>query len=255
MKKYISFSGGVESTTMCVLFGGNADAIFCDTGYEHRKLHEHIQRVIRKVQAIHPKFKLITVRANVKVNGIYTDSLRKYIELSKFYPSYLSRYCTRMFKIEPIDNFLIDKGMAELMIGLNADEGERTGNHGNLANVKYSYPLLENGITRQACIDILNKTDIYPNYPVYMSRGGCVGCFFKSKKEFKAMAVLNEPEFDMVMELEELIQDERGKYFRIRKDMPPLRELKAEAKATLFKPEEMYLQEEVYTPCGVFCHR
>jgi len=255
MKKYISFSGGVESTTMCVLFGGSADAIFCDTGYEHRKLHEHIQRVIRKVQAIHPKFKLITVRANAKVNGIYTDSLRKYIELSKFYPSYLSRYCTRMFKIEPIDNFLIDKGMAELMIGLNADEGERTGNHGNLANVKYSYPLLENGITRQACIDILNKTDIYPNYPVYMSRGGCVGCFFKSKKEFKAMAVLNEPEFDMVMELEELIQDERGKYFRIRKDMPPLRELKAEAKATLFKPEEMYLQEEVYTPCGVFCHR
>jgi len=33
MKKFISFSGGVESSTMCILFGDKADAILL-----HRKL-------------------------------------------------------------------------------------------------------------------------------------------------------------------------------------------------------------------------
>jgi len=32
MKKFLSFSGGVESRTMAILFGKNADAIFADTG-------------------------------------------------------------------------------------------------------------------------------------------------------------------------------------------------------------------------------
>lgn len=35
MKRFISFSGGVESRTMAVLFGNKADAIFADTGAEH----------------------------------------------------------------------------------------------------------------------------------------------------------------------------------------------------------------------------
>ena len=255
MDRYISFSGGVESTTMCLLYGDKAKAIFCDTGFEHAALYRHIERVENELKKIHPEFELIRVRGDVKVNGKNVDSLYEYILKSKYYPSPLSRYCTRMFKIEPIDNFLKDAGECELMIGLNAEEGERVGNHGNMVNIKYSYPLLENGINRASCIKLLKKVDLYPSYPAYMSRGGCVGCFFKSKKEFKAMAAMNPQEFDNVMYLEEAIQDERGKYFRIRKNMPRLRELKAETQNTLFKPEEMYLTEDIFTPCGVFCHR
>lgn len=38
MKKhrYIAFSGGVESTTMCLLYGKGATAIFSDTVSKHR---------------------------------------------------------------------------------------------------------------------------------------------------------------------------------------------------------------------------
>lgn len=255
MNKYISFSGGVESTTMCLLYGDKAKAIFCDTGFEHAALYEHIRNVEKRLKEIHPIFELITVKGSVKVNGAPVDSLYEYILKSKYYPSHMSRYCTRMFKIEPIDKFLKDTGECELMIGLNANEGDRIGNHGNMKNIKYTYPLLENGINRSSCIELLKKLDLYPNYPVYMSRGGCVGCFFKSKKEFLAMAALNPIEFDNVMWLEEAIQDERGKYFRIRKNMPRLRELKVEAESSLFRPGEMYLQDEIFTPCGVFCHR
>jgi len=42
MKRFISFSGGVESTTMCVLYGKGATAIWCDTGAEHKEMYERI---------------------------------------------------------------------------------------------------------------------------------------------------------------------------------------------------------------------
>ena len=258
MNRYISFSGGVESTTMCVLWGGCAKAIFCDTGWEHEALYRQIDKSENKIREIHPNFKVIRLKPSVKINKTTIDNIPDYIKASRMYPSPLARYCTRMFKIKPIDNFLQDAGECEIMIGLNADEKSRIGNHGNKRNIRYSYPLIKNGITRDACIKILKKTGILPNYPVYMQRGGCVGCFFKSKKEFKAMAVLNEQEFDSVMEIEEDLNNNlttREGYYRIKQDMPKLKELKAEANATLFKPEEMYLQEEIYTPCGVFCHR
>ena len=45
MNKFIAFSGGVESSTMCVLFGDNADAIFADTGFEHELIYKRIDLV------------------------------------------------------------------------------------------------------------------------------------------------------------------------------------------------------------------
>jgi len=115
MKQFIAFSGGVESTTMCVLFGGKADAIFSDTGFEHQQIYDRIQLVEDWVKNFHG--------LDFKVHRIKNQqhgSLPDYIKESKFYPSFKTRYCTRMFKIEPIDDFLEqfkDEGM-ELMIGL-----------------------------------------------------------------------------------------------------------------------------------------
>jgi len=40
MQKFISFSGGVESTTMCVLYGKDAKAIWADAGAEHDFMYE-----------------------------------------------------------------------------------------------------------------------------------------------------------------------------------------------------------------------
>jgi hypothetical protein len=37
MKKFIAFSGGVESTTMSLMFGHDAQPIFADTGFEHEE--------------------------------------------------------------------------------------------------------------------------------------------------------------------------------------------------------------------------
>lgn len=155
---------------MAILFGNKADAIFSDTGSEHDELYKQLEEVELKIREFHGNdFKIIRVK-----NHDY-DSLEGYIRKSKFFPSFNQRFCTRMFKIEPIDNYLkqYKNTGVELMIGLNSDEGDqRTGNHGLLPFVNYSYPLYDNGISRKMCLEILSAAGIAPNFPPYMQRGG-----------------------------------------------------------------------------------
>lgn len=252
MNKYISFSGGVESTTMCVLFGDKADAIFSDTGFEHDVIYERLDLVESWVKSFH--------REDFKIHRVMNEkegSLTDYIKRQKFYPSFQARYCTRMFKIEPIDDFLEkhkDEG-AELLIGLNAEEKDmRVGNHGNKPFVSYSYPLVDNGITRDACKKILERAKLLPDFPPYMLRGGCVGCYYKSRKEYEAMALLNPKEFEIVENLEEEIQDMREDYFSIKEGVK-MREIRESVSNMIFKPEEIYPKLNTVTKCGVFCNR
>lgn len=51
-KRFISFSGGVESTTMCILFGKGAKAIWCDTGAEHEEMYATIDFVEAKLKEL-----------------------------------------------------------------------------------------------------------------------------------------------------------------------------------------------------------
>lgn len=254
--KFIAFSGGVESSTMCVLYGGKANAIFADTGFEHKELYERLYLVEKRVRKLHGNdFKIFRVQ-NKKYN-----SLPDYIKRQKFYPSFRSRFCTGMFKIEPIDDFLkqFDEQEVELMIGLNADETElRTGNQGRLKFVRYTYPLSDAGITRAMCENILRQLDLHPNFPVYMRRGGCKGCYYKSKKEFAAMYYLNRDEFNEVAALEESIQDERKEFYHIHSGIgKSMRKFAKDLEQSpiLFSPNEIYSIINDASPCGIFCNR
>ena len=261
MNKFISFSGGVESTTMCVLYGSDAKAIWADTGAEHKLMYDRIEKVEQEIKKLHPNFEIIKLKANAKYKGEYYDNLEKLAISQKFMPSTQARYCTRLFKIEPIDKYLSEQGNCQLMIGLNLDEeNSREGNWGLQKNVTYTYPLIEDGLTRQDCEDILNEHNLHPNMPVYMVRGGCRMCFFKSKKEYKAMYFLSNLEFNEVMEFEKAIQDKRQKFYSIMGNGISLQELAAECereKAFLNLEDwtELYKSLKKETSCGIFCHR
>lgn len=196
MKKFISFSGGVESTTMCILYGKGATAIWADTGAEHDLMYERINEVERELKILHNgDFELTRVVGFSKHKGIEYKGLENLATAYKYMPSGQSRYCTRLFKITPIDEYLSLQGECELMIGFNADEEGRTGNLELKSNVTYTYPLIDAGLTREDCEDILKLYGLHPNFPVYMLRGGCRMCFFKSEKEYKAMYFLAKDEF------------------------------------------------------------
>jgi len=243
--QFIAFSGGVESTTMIALFGKVATPVFADTGWEHDELYRQIEKVEKH-------FGIEVIRVKRK-DGM---TLPQYIENQKFYPSFRSRFCTRMFKIEPMDEFLSDKTPCEIMIGLNADEAEkRTGNFGLQKDVTYSYPLVDLGITRPACVMLLKELGILPQFPAYMKRGGCVGCFYKSKREYAAMAKQSPAEADSIARLEEIIQDERGKYYAVRDGIKNMRRFIEAARSQL--EFEFSQEDEMVVPeaCGVFCRR
>lgn len=260
LKKYISLSGGVESTTMCILYGKGATAIWCDTGAEHEKMYERFDLLEAKLKQIHNgDFEIIRIKPTAKIKGKIVDNLLDAVIQQEFMPAPRMRYCTRQFKIEPIDNFLSTKGECELMIGLNADEeATREGNFMKCKNVKYTYPLIEADINRAMCEDILNIHGLHPNFPVYMQRGGCVMCFFKSEAEYKAMYYLNRPEFDRMVKFEEDYQGRKKHFYAIMSSGKSLKQLANQLENELFQEELLtqYInQSSNKKACGAFCHR
>ena len=73
------------------------------------------------------------------------------------------------------------------------------------------------------------------------------------------MALLAKDQFAEVEEIEETIQDVRGKFYGIRDGIPSMKGLRnqLEAQGTLFAIEDIYdiAAAEAQTSCGVFCHR
>jgi hypothetical protein len=251
VKTFIAFSGGVESTTLCLLFGHKADAIFADTGDEHREMYNRIDYVENTLKSIHPAFRIIRVNAG--------EALHDYIKRKRVFPGPVMRFCTRIFKIEPINDYLKTYAPAKLMIGLNADELDRTGAY-PIDGIAFEYPLQDLSLNRDACVALLRKYDLEPRLPVYMRRGGCKFCFYKSRKEYAAIAHLDPALSEELAEFEDSINGDRyGKDWTMVKDIPEgFRSFfEQERSASLFEPEEMYAQQPNVSesPCGVFCHR
>lgn len=258
LKKFIAFSGGIESSAMCVLYGGDAQPIFTDTGWEHKLMLARIDMFEAALKVIHgPASHVIRIRAkNVEQTG--ANTLPEYIRARRFAPSPQARFCTRLFKIKPMDDFLSSQGECEVMIGLNADEADdREVNYGECSNVTYRYPLIDAGMSRADCGRILAEMGLLPDFPPYMNRGGCVGCFYKSKKEHEAMALFAPDESYTNAELEEAIQDKRGRYYHIHPEIPNMREFIEQVRhGQLFSKEEMYQGKQPEgRGCGAFCHR
>lgn len=261
MKKFISFSGGVESTTMCILYGKGATAIWCDTGAEHDEMYQRIDFCEKALKQIHNgDFELIRLKADVKVLGNQVDNLLDAIMGWRYMPSLGSRWCTGKFKVEPIDNFLSNQGDCELMIGLNSDEEKREGNWGMKSNVNYTYPLQNDDITRDECKEILNQYGLLPDFPLYMNRGGCFMCIFKTISEYKAMYIFDRKTFDRVKSIETKVQDKRAKFFTIsvsKKSMQFIAD-EVEREISLWGIDAVkgfYQQIEQKQACGAFCHR
>lgn len=265
MKRFIAFSGGVESTAMCLLYGKGATAIFADTGAEPDAMYKRIDYAEKVLKDIHGgDFTLIRLKAKVNVKGDEVNSLVDYIRGYKYFPSMVNRFCTRLFKIKPIDDFLIEQGECELLIGFNADEEpgkDRTGSFMSAKNVHYKYPLFEEKITRTECEEILLENNLNLDWPFYMQRGGCFMCFYKGISELKAMYFFGREQFDKIRELEEGIRDARKRpYMAMLGTGKTLAQIakECEQEVATWGLEEvlaMYKKGKSSSACGAFCHR
>lgn len=265
MKKFISFSGGIESTAMCVLYGKGATAIWCDTGAEPPQMYDRIDYCEKKLLEIHDgDFALHRIRASVMAKGKVVDSLIDYILQYGYMPSPTKRFCTKEFKVRPIDKFLKDQEDCVLMIGFNIDESGRTGNMEMMGNVNYNYPLIENELSRKDCKEILEKFDLLPELPFWMNRGGCYMCFYQNLSQLKATYFFDRETFVQIRNLEEAVNDKNKDrkrpyplFLGIGKFVSDI-EKECERELLMWGKEEVlntYKKIGNIEPCGAFCHR
>lgn len=247
MNQFVAFSGGKDSTALALLCT-EATPVFTDTGWEFPDVYEHIE-----------KFERQTGREVLRVKR-EGGSLPEYIQEAKFLPGHASRFCTRMFKIEPYNKFIKQYLPAELLIGLRADEPEveRVGNLTKMEELTIRYPLRELGLTLTDVIRICLKHNLLPRRGPYEARGGCKGCFYKRKSEVQAMAALAPDVLDELQALEETVQDERGHFaYMFPNTGMSIRDIRRQG--LLFTPEEVYAaasdKSDVGEACGLFCNR
>lgn len=246
-RNYVAFSGGIDSTALSLLME-EAQPVFTDTGWEPAEIYQHIAR-----------FEDVTGRRVIRLQSKH-GTLPGYIERQKFLPNHGARFCTRLFKIEPMNQYLEQNLPATLNIALRADESadQRVGNLTEMDGLTIAYPLRERGMTRIDVVRVCLEWDLLPRYPAYMARGGCEGCFYKRKSEVQAIRVLQPDVFARLKALEVSVQDERGDFFYMFPNVGmSLSEL--EQQPTLFDTAQLYADAadtgDKGIACGLFCHR
>lgn len=256
MKTFVAMSGGIDSTALALAMP-DATPLFTDTGDEFSEVIEHIE-----------KFERVTGRKVVRVPLPVIDgksmTLPDYIQHAKFFPNHRARYCTRMFKIEPMNAYLQSELPARLCIGLRADEPEelRVGNLTEMPELELCYPMREWGWTRRDAVMKCMEYGLLPRYNPAMARGGCKGCFYKRKSEVVAICHLMPDVAQELINREDAIQDERGEFFYMFSNVGmSVRDIKAQvdAQMLLFDLDAIYAsaadQSDKGQACGLFCNR
>lgn len=247
MNKFVAFSGGKDSTALALLVP-DAIPVFTDTQWEHRQLYAHIE-----------KFEEVTGREVVRIrHPDWPGGLPQYIREHKFFPNYGARYCTVRFKIEAFNLWVERQLPADFYIGLRADEPERVGNLSFIEGLTIRYPLREQGLGIYDVLRICAENDLLPRFPAYMAGGGCIGCFYKTKGQvISFIHQAPKEEVDAMQELEEAVQDKRGRYFHAfgnaGQSIADLR------RQPLLLDESLVFAEasnvEMAPACGLFCRR
>ena len=184
-------------------------------------------------------------------------SLEDLIYEQNFLPSYRSRFCTRMSKIYPMEDY-IGKEEATVYYGIRADE-ERIGYVASKGKrIEPKYPLQEHNIDLAGVYAILEANNLLPpqffwetlynevasqltaqevtlvqSLPLWVrgplfawrTRANCYFCFFQRRYEFVGLLEHHPKLFDKAQEIEEEVGGEK---FYWLKDLP-LRELREKA--------------------------
>ncbi len=123
---------------------------------------------------------------------------------NEYLPSPQQRWCTRMMKIKPFEEFVGDDFVITY-VGIRADEN-REGYISQKPTIKAVFPFVEDGLVRDDIFQMLEDTVGIPKYYKWRSRSGCYFCFFQQQKEWLGLK-RNHPElFEKAKEFENKIR-------------------------------------------------
>lgn len=177
MRNILNCGGGVNTVAESIWFSRNdaklftsMDVVFANTGSEMPETYDYLVKWFEPWLKKHGK-SLITVGR--------PDSLEEYClaekdpEKKPTVPQKMWRWCTDKWKIVPIRKWA-DEHVGRPRthyIGIAADERARATLTGDVEKVAYRYPLVEAGITRKNCEEIILSEGL-PVPP----KSGCFFC-------------------------------------------------------------------------------
>jgi 3'-phosphoadenosine 5'-phosphosulfate sulfotransferase (PAPS reductase)/FAD synthetase len=99
-------------------------------------------------------------------------------------PSNHRRWCTRMLKLKPFEDYVGDDPVINY-VGIRADE-DRVGYISHKPNIKAVFPFREDGLVYADIVRILQESGVgMPDYTAWgRTRSGCFFCFYQQKIEW-----------------------------------------------------------------------
>lgn len=174
----VSFGAGQNSTAMIIMMknqGVKIDAIlFAETGNEMPKTYTFLKEF--KKWCKKNNFNFVEVQSKL-------GNLKNYYTKEKIIPYRMFRQCTHKFKIIPIMDWVKNqygiKQPVNMFMGISVEEKHRQNKIIGRKQIKFLFPLVENEIDREGCVEIIKKEGM--SVPV---KSGCYFCPFQAKKEW-----------------------------------------------------------------------
>jgi hypothetical protein len=196
----LGISGGKDSAALAVWMRDKhpeivIDYFFTDTGEELPEVYEFLGRLEgylgKRIVRLNPR-------------RDFRFWLREY---NHFLPSPQTRWCTRMLKLKPFEEWIKpwltagDKVVS--YVAIRADEDYREGYSSKAPNLIVRLPFREAGVDKSGVIDILESSGVgYPKYYEWRSRSGCTFCFFQQKIEWVRLREHHPEAYEKAKELE-----------------------------------------------------
>ena len=171
---------------------------FCDTGAELPETYEYLNKL--EVVLGKPIARLNSRRGFDHWFEMYRGTL----------PSPQMRWCTRLMKIKPLEEWLGDDE-ATSYVAIRSDEKNRKGYVSTKPNVTAVFPFVEENVDHEGVLQILKEAGVgLPDYYEWRTRSGCYFCFFQRKAEWVGLADRHPDLFAKAVAIERKVLTDAG---------------------------------------------
>lgn len=220
----LSLGAGVQSTTLALMTADGTlprvdGAIFADTGWEPRRVYDHLDRLAGVLDAA--GIPLYRVSAGDLRNDAINPAHR-YASVPYFVRNpdgsegMGRRQCTSEYKLSPImrkvrellgaappDYRRVPAGrVAEQWIGFSTDEIHRVSDHGGVRYARKRYPLLDLGMSRRDCERWLTARGWGDT-----AKSACIGCPYHGNAQWRDLRDNHPDEWADAVEFDEAIRN------------------------------------------------
>lgn len=211
VRHVLGLSGGKDSAALALflrekgLTPDNMEYYFLDTGCELPEVYAFLDRL-----EVYLDIEIVRLGSELS----FEDHLKMQSKINtneNFLPSPFSRWCTKLMKIQPFEQYIgLDSAVS--YIGIRADEMRDGYNVKGGKNITPVYPFKKHNIVRKDVFDILERTIGIPEYYKWRSRSGCYFCFYQRLDEWAGLYKHHPNLFNKAMTFEKSDQTSGRSY-------------------------------------------